>query len=181
MCSAQQAEVSAATFLCVWQQHMLSFFSSMQPCSTVGGQNTALQQGFSTVTSKNLPPNPRSLFLSMPHRCTRPTRRLDRVGYDVGCRILELLSYRERATRRKPEILDILKHIHSAAWPYMFGKTADDLQQANATDDEYMISDNDLLLGRFISIPKSYSSFVPGSLVAGIVRGMLDSAGFPAR
>eukprot|EP00882_Tetradesmus_deserticola_P019443 GHRQ01020929.1.p2 GENE.GHRQ01020929.1~~GHRQ01020929.1.p2 ORF type:complete len:105 (+),score=41.65 GHRQ01020929.1:1196-1510(+) len=63
----------------------------------------------------------------------------------------------------------------------MFGKTADDLQQANAADDEYMISDNDLLLGRFISIPKSYSSFVPGSLVAGIVRGMLDSAGFPAR
>uniref|UniRef100_A0A383WCE3 Trafficking protein particle complex subunit n=1 Tax=Tetradesmus obliquus TaxID=3088 RepID=A0A383WCE3_TETOB len=107
--------------------------------------------------------------------------RLDRVGYDVGCRMLELLSYREKATRRKPEILDMLKHIHSAAWPYMFGKTADDLQQANAADDEYMISDNDLLLGRFISIPKSYSSFVPGSLVAGIVRGMLDSAGFPAR
>eukprot|EP00882_Tetradesmus_deserticola_P015907 GHRQ01016963.1.p1 GENE.GHRQ01016963.1~~GHRQ01016963.1.p1 ORF type:complete len:203 (+),score=77.37 GHRQ01016963.1:626-1234(+) len=112
---------------------------------------------------------------------TELEERLDRVGYDVGCRILELLSYRERATRRKPEILDILKHIHSSAWPYMFGKTADDLQQANAADDEYMISDNDLLLGRFISIPKSYSSFVPGSLVAGIVRGMLDSAGFPAR
>lgn len=103
------------------------------------------------------------------------------MGYDVGCRILELLSYREKQMRRKPEVLDILKHIHSVAWPYMFGKTADDLQQANAADDEYMISDNDLLVGKFISIPKSYSSFVPGSLVAGIVRGMLDTAGFPAR
>eukprot|EP00878_Enallax_costatus_P027308 GHUV01029379.1.p1 GENE.GHUV01029379.1~~GHUV01029379.1.p1 ORF type:complete len:124 (+),score=51.41 GHUV01029379.1:363-734(+) len=83
--------------------------------------------------------------------------------------------------RRKPEILDILKHIHSVAWPYMFGKTADDLQQANAADDEYMISDHDLMVGKFISIPKSYSSFVPGSIVAGMVRGMLDAAGFPAR
>jgi hypothetical protein len=63
----------------------------------------------------------------------------------------------------------------------MFGKPADDLQQANAADDEYMISDRYLLPGRFISIPRSYGSFVPGSLVAGIVRGMLDAAGFPAR
>eukprot|EP00879_Flechtneria_rotunda_P030242 GHRR01032849.1.p2 GENE.GHRR01032849.1~~GHRR01032849.1.p2 ORF type:complete len:105 (+),score=43.59 GHRR01032849.1:652-966(+) len=63
----------------------------------------------------------------------------------------------------------------------MFGKPADDLQQANAADDEYMISDNDVLISKYISIPKSYSSFVPGSLVAGIVRGMLDAAGFPAR
>lgn len=107
--------------------------------------------------------------------------RLDRVGYDVGTRILELLAYREKQMRRKTDNLDILKHLHSVAWPYMFGKPADDLQQANAADDEYMISDHDLLVGRFISIPKSYSSFVPGSLVAGIVRGMLDAAGFPAR
>jgi hypothetical protein len=107
--------------------------------------------------------------------------RLDRVGYDVGVRVLELLAYRERSMRRNLEVLDILKYIHSVAWPHMFGKKADDLQQANAADDEYMISDNDLLVGRFITIPKSYSSFVPGSLVAGVVRGMLDAAGFPAR
>jgi hypothetical protein len=30
----------------------------------------------------------------------------------VGVRVLELLSYREKAPRRKPEVLDILKHIH---------------------------------------------------------------------
>jgi len=103
------------------------------------------------------------------------------VGFEVGGRILELLSYRERNVRRHLEAVDILKYIHSVAWPYMFGKKADDLQQANAADDEYMISDNDLLVGKFISVPKSYSSFVPGSLVAGIVRGMLEAAGFPAR
>ena len=121
-----------------------------------------------------------STHLVLLPRC-HPLYRLDRVGYDVGIRILELLSYRERSMKRHLEVLDILKYIHSVAWPYMFGKKADDLQQANAADDEYMISDNDLLVGKFISIPKSYSSFVPGSLVAGIVRGMLEAAGFPAR
>jgi hypothetical protein len=44
-----------------------------------------------------------------------------------------------------------------------------------------MISDNDLPTSRFVSVPKSYGSFNPGGLVAGIIRGMLDTAGFPAR
>jgi hypothetical protein len=47
-------------------------------------------------------------------------------------------------------------------------------------DDEYMITDNDLLISRYISVPRSYGSFNPGALVAGVVRGILDTAGFPA-
>lgn len=58
--------------------------------------------------------------------------RLDRIGYEVGTRYLELSSYREKVLRRKPEILEILRFIHNTAWPYMFGKSADDLQQAAA-------------------------------------------------
>jgi hypothetical protein len=34
--------------------------------------------------------------------CVR--RRLDAVGFDVGARLLELLSWRERVLRRKPEV-----------------------------------------------------------------------------
>jgi hypothetical protein len=91
--------------------------------------------------------------------------RLDRVGFDIGARLIELLSWRERALKRKPEvrdsvlrcqlmcarmqlltvnldsdtehtscclpqILDILRWVHSVAWPAVFGKNADDLQQA---------------------------------------------------
>jgi hypothetical protein len=48
-------------------------------------------------------------------------------------------------------------------------------------DDEYMISDNDLPTNRFVSVPKSYGSFNPGALVAGMIRGMLDAAGLAAR
>ncbi|KAJ9531243.1 hypothetical protein QJQ45_006681 [Haematococcus lacustris] len=55
--------------------------------------------------------------------------RLDRVGYDVGVRMLELLSWRERALKRKPEVLDVMRFIHNVAWPALFGKPADDLQQ----------------------------------------------------
>ncbi len=51
-------------------------------------------------------------------------------------------------SRRKTEVLDMLKFIHSTAWPALFGKTADELQQSNACDDEYMISDHDLLVQR---------------------------------
>eukprot|EP00798_Chlamydomonas_sp_ICE-L_P023018 gene23018-30211_t len=95
--------------------------------------------------------------------------RLDKVGFQVGVRVLELLSYREKTLRRKPEILDILRFIHGTAWSYLFGKTADDLQQAAAADDEYMITDYDLLVNRYISVPKSYGHFNPGAVVAGIL------------
>lgn len=54
------------------------------------------------------------------------------MGYEVGIRILELLSYRDKQMKRKPEVLDILRFVHSVVWPHMFGKAADDLQQANA-------------------------------------------------
>jgi trafficking protein particle complex subunit 5 len=44
-----------------------------------------------------------------------------------------------------------------------------------------MIGDPDLLFNRFISVPKDMAHFNPGFFVAGIVHGVLDSAGFPCR
>ena len=41
-----------------------------------------------------------------------------------------------------------------------------------------MISDNQLLLNRFISVTKDYSSFNPGTFVGGIIEGILDCAEF---
>lgn len=40
-------------------------------------------------------------------------RRLDEVGYGVGRRLLEVLTYRERACRRETRLLDALKFVHS--------------------------------------------------------------------
>lgn len=58
--------------------------------------------------------------------------RLEVIGSEIGGRLLELLSFREKTPRRKCHIVDILKFVHSTVWPYMFGKTADSLEQAKA-------------------------------------------------
>ena len=52
------------------------------------------------------PPHP---FSIIPSHC-----RLDRIGYEVGVRNMELLSYREKLPRRKPEILDALRWVGSS-------------------------------------------------------------------
>jgi hypothetical protein len=75
-----------------------------------------------------------------------PNNRLDRAGYEVGARMMELLSWREKQPRRRPDPLDALKFVHSVAWPALFGRPAADLQQAHAADDEFMIRDDDLLV-----------------------------------
>ena len=48
-------------------------------------------------------------------------------------------------------------------------------------DDEYMISDRDVLVNRFISVPKDYQGMNCASFVAGVVKGCLESAGFDAQ
>ena len=43
--------------------------------------------------------------------------RLDEVGYGVGVRLLEVLSYRERAQRRETRLLEMLKFVHRWVGP----------------------------------------------------------------
>ena len=47
-------------------------------------------------------------------------------------------------------------------------------------DDEYIIGDRDLLVNRFISVPRDLGSLNCGAFCAGVVRGVLDASGFPA-
>jgi hypothetical protein len=44
-----------------------------------------------------------------------------------------------------------------------------------------MITDNDPLVNQYISVPKEMSQFNPGALVAGIIEGVCDGAGFATR
>ena len=48
-------------------------------------------------------------------------------------------------------------------------------------DDEYMISDFDLCVTKYVSVPKEMGHLNCNAFVAGIVGGVLDGAGFPAR
>ncbi|THG02124.1 hypothetical protein TEA_020156 [Camellia sinensis var. sinensis] len=94
--------------------------------------------------------------------------------------------------RRETRLLGILSFVHSTVWKVLFGKVvlsssaaafhgvADSLEKGTEHEDEYMISEKELLVNRFISIPKDMGTFNCGAFVAGIVRGVLDGAGFPA-
>lgn len=48
-------------------------------------------------------------------------------------------------------------------------------------EDEYMISDVDLIVNKYVSVPRDMGSLNCAAFVAGIVKGALDNAGFPAR
>lgn len=44
-----------------------------------------------------------------------------------------------------------------------------------------MISDADLWLTKYVSVPKEMGHLNPAAFVAGVVRGVLEGGGFPAR
>lgn len=44
-----------------------------------------------------------------------------------------------------------------------------------------MISDSDLFVTKYVSVPREMGHFNPAAFVAGVVRGVLEGAGFPAR
>jgi trafficking protein particle complex subunit 5 len=68
--------------------------------------------------------------------------------------------------------------IHSVLWKVLFGKVADSLEKSTEQEDEYMISDNELLLIKFISVPKEMSSLNCGAFVAGVLEAVLVGSSF---
>eukprot|EP00026_Physarum_polycephalum_P019239 Phypoly_transcript_21156.p1 GENE.Phypoly_transcript_21156~~Phypoly_transcript_21156.p1 ORF type:complete len:192 (+),score=11.20 Phypoly_transcript_21156:47-622(+) len=108
-------------------------------------------------------------------------RRLADIGYSVGARILELYCFRERSSKRETKLLGILSFVYSTVWKVLFGKQADSLEKSTEQEDEYMISDNAILVNKFISTPKDLGGLNCAAIVAGIVEGILDGAEFPAR
>ncbi|KAI8884750.1 TRAPP I complex [Backusella circina FSU 941] len=108
-------------------------------------------------------------------------RKLNEFGYRVGVRVLELLTWREKVAKRETKVLGILYFIHSTVWKALFGKQADSLEKSTENEDEYMISDNEPILTRYISVPKELSQLNCNAFVAGIVEAVLDGCQFPAR
>ncbi|KAI9718084.1 MAG: hypothetical protein M1812_004342 [Candelaria pacifica] len=110
-------------------------------------------------------------------------KRLNVQGYSLGLRLLDLLLYREppRSAQRPTRILALLQLITTTLWKHLFARPADALERSKDKEDEYMISDNDPLVNQYISIPKEMSQLNCAAYVAGIVEGVCDGTGFPAR
>jgi len=112
-------------------------------------------------------------------------RRLNTLGYRVGVRVLELMSWRNEATAKAPKreirFLPALMSIHTQVWRAVFGKPADAIEKSVENADEYMIIDNDPPITRNISVPRDMSQLSCSSFTAGVVEAVLDGLGFPAR
>jgi len=101
------------------------------------------------------------------------------LGVGVGQRVLELTCWREKNCQRELKVLQMLAFVTSTVWKTLVGKPADDTQKAD-TEGEYYIVDNDPLVNRFISVPEDMGQFNCAEFMSGVVKGVLDSADFPA-
>lgn len=112
-------------------------------------------------------------------------KRLNVQGYPIGLKLLDLLIYREpsRSQCRPLNVIALLQFITTAIWRHLFSRPADTLEKSSNPDtpDEYMISDNEPVVNQYISVPKEMNQLNCAAFVAGVIEGVCDGAGFPAR
>ncbi|KAJ2853668.1 protein particle complex subunit, partial [Coemansia erecta] len=58
---------------------------------------------------------------------------------------------------------------------------ADSLERSTDSEDEYMITDNEPAILKYISVPKEMASFSPGAFISGIVESIAACCQCPAR
>jgi len=109
-------------------------------------------------------------------------RRLADIGYSVGVRLEEYITWRdkEKYLKRDTNCVKFLQFITTTVWKTLFGKVAT-LEKSVEKKEQYMITEDSTLIDKFISVPKDMHGLNCASLVGGIVEGMLDAAEFPAR
>ena len=95
--------------------------------------------------------------------------------------MLELVCFRESGSRRCTRVIDVLQFVQTTLWVVLFSKAADELQKSTESDDEYMINESEPLVNKYISVPRDMGSFNVSSFAAGVIKGVLDAAGFQAR
>lgn len=106
-------------------------------------------------------------------------------GHPIGLKLLDLLLFREppRSQQRPRDIITLLHLIKIQLWTHLFGRQADRLEKSSNPDtpDEYMIIDNEPLVNAYLSVPREMSQLNCAAYVAGMIEGVCDGAGFPAR
>jgi len=77
--------------------------------------------------------------------------------------------------------MSILQFVSSAVWKSLFGKAADSLERSIDHADEFMIVDYEPITSTYVSVPADLGQLSVDAYISGIVAGVLDGAGFPAR
>nr|CAG4635815.1 EOG090X0H7V [Artemia franciscana] len=107
--------------------------------------------------------------------------RLSKLGYHVGQKMLDVVWYREKGSKRETKLLQVLLFIKSIFWKNLFGKEADKLEHSGSNEREYYLIEKEPLVNRYISVPKDKGNFNPATFAAGVVEAVLDGSGFPAK
>ena len=100
---------------------------------------------------------------------TELERRLESSGYGVGFKVLELLAYRSRETKRETRTMSILQFISSTVWKSLFGRAADSLERSIDHVDEYMIFDYNPITSTYVSSHQ----FSADAYISGIIASYL--------
>jgi hypothetical protein len=77
--------------------------------------------------------------------------------------------------------MSILQFVSAAVWKSLFGKPADSLERSIDNADEYMIVDYEPITSTFVSVPSDLGQLSADSYISGIIAGVLEGSGFPAR
>jgi len=119
--------------------------------------------------------------------------RLNRAGYGIGIKMLDLVLYRSLSAGagkgglgagvagglgRPTRILELLQFVHTHLYRALFGRPADALEQSTSKKNEFMVIDNEPVVNSFISIPKEMSQLNCAAFVAGMIEGCCDACGF---
>lgn len=77
--------------------------------------------------------------------------------------------------------MNILQFVSASVWKSLFGKNADSLERSIDHADEFMIYDYEPLTSTYCSVPPDLGQLSADAYISGIIAGVLDGAGFPAR
>jgi trafficking protein particle complex subunit 5 len=106
--------------------------------------------------------------------------KLGELGYRIGARSLDLIAARERSAKRETRLLHALNMVVVNVWKFLFNKQADSLKKVRDSEDEFYIEEAAPLVNKYVSVPRDYGDLNCAAFSAGIINGVLDSAGFPA-
>jgi len=107
--------------------------------------------------------------------------KLSDLGKQVGIKVIDLIILREKNYKRETKLLNTLLFIRSTVWKTLFGKEADKLEHSTDDQRQYYIIEKDPLVNKFISVPKDKTTLNCASFNAGILEGILETSGFPAK
>jgi hypothetical protein len=107
--------------------------------------------------------------------------RLEDAGHSVGERVIELVGIRDKGGKRENRLIAILQFTQHTIWKYLFNKSADELQVSTEEEGAYMLNEYEPLTNIYISIPSDLAQLNCAAFTAGIIRGVLHSADFPAK